>query len=608
MENRLEIAKEYAKRKGGECLSTEYINKDSKLKWSCKDSHEWQTSYHNTVYKKTWCAKCYAIGSSKKQRNPEGLKIAKDYAHSRSGLCLSTEYINANQKLLWKCNNPQHKTWQASSSQVVRLSTWCPQCGHENLSVKKRNKDGLKIAKQHAKFKKGECLSEEYVSATTHMKWKCENNHEWKSPFASVVKNDTWCPQCSVYYRKEHIIRYLLEYLLDTKFPKSKPKWNINPKSKRLLEFDGYSKDLEIAFEFQGLHHYQAGVFYRDEKDLAYIQYKDSVKKQNCIQNNVKLIIIDDNFKLSQQEEIMSYILNLLDILNIVITKKIEQDKLNEIFSITTNIQKEYLDKAKEVAINKGGECLSTEYLSSEDKLKWKCHNQEHSIWESPYSEVVLSGTWCPRCIGRYSKEEQLLRVKEYAKSKGGECLSTEYINSSSKLKWKCHNPEHSIWESTFSQVFKSGQGGTWCPQCVGRFSKEEQLYKAKQYAISKGGECLSNEFISVKDKLIWKCNNSNHTSWESDYSHVVNRNRWCSECAKINLNKKNKNPHGLRLAQEYATTKSGKCLSVEYINNQTKMKWQCSKNHSWESNYSNVVTCGKWCPYCAKNKKLNKI
>jgi len=42
------------------------------------------------------------------------------------------------------------------------------------------------------------------------------------------------------------------------------------------------------------------------------------------------------------------------------------------------------------------------------------------------------------------------------AKSKGGECLSTEYINAHRKLLWKCKN--------------KNG----WCPQC-----KKNEKYKS---------------------------------------------------------------------------------------------------------------------------------
>jgi len=33
---------------------------------------------------------------------------------------------------------------------------------------------------------------------------------------------------------------------------------------------------------------------------------------------------------------------------------------------------------------------------------------------------------------------------------------------------------------------------------------------------------------------------------------------------------------------QKRAALKGGKCLSTEFINNATKMEWQCSLGHTW--------------------------
>lgn len=45
-------------------------------------------------------------------------------------------------------------------------------------------------------------------------------------------------------------------------------------------------------------------------------------------------------------------------------------------------------------------------------------------------------------------KKEFYNRAVNYAKSKDGECLSTEYITAKTKMKWKCSNDKHPIWES----------------------------------------------------------------------------------------------------------------------------------------------------------------
>ena len=105
---------------------------------------------------------------------------------------------------------------------------------------------------------------------------------------------------------------------------------------------------------------------------------------------------------------------------------------------------------------------------------------------------------------------------------------------------------------------------------------KEKLLIKAKNYAISKNGECLSTEYIKCSDYLIWKCSNPYHDSWKATYNNIIHNNRWCPECSgKSNQNKK------LIKAQEFAKSKLGECLSSEYLGAYQKMYWKC-KNSSF--------------------------
>ena len=43
---------------------------------------------------------------------------------------------------------------------------------------------------------------------------------------------------------------------------------------------------------------------------------------------------------------------------------------------------------------------------------------------------------------------------------------------------------------------------------------------------------------------------------------------------------------------------KKGICLSTEYINCRTKMKWQCDKEHIWEATFKSIRT-DRWCKKC---------
>jgi hypothetical protein len=44
---------------------------------------------------------------------------------------------------------------------------------------------------------------------------------------------------------------------------------------------------------------------------------------------------------------------------------------------------------------------------------------------------------------------------------------------------------------------------------------------------------------------------------------------------------------------------KGGRCLSNKYINNATKLRWECKKGHIWIAKSGNIKN-GKWCPKCS--------
>ena len=62
---------------------------------------------------------------------------------------------------------------------------------------------------------------------------------------------------------------------------------------------------------------------------------------------------------------------------------------------------------------------------------------------------------------------------------------------------------------------------------------------------------------------------------------------------------------------QELAAKRGGKCLSEEYINNHTKLEFQCSEGHIWKTKPASIIN-NKWCPTCVYKargeKQRNKI
>lgn len=116
---------------------------------------------------------------------------------------------------------------------------------------------------------------------------------------------------------------------------------------------------------------------------------------------------------------------------------------------------------------------------------------------------------------------------KEYALSKNGECLSDKYKNNITKMTWKCEKGHE--WKSIFSSVKNCG---SWCPTCAG--AKKLTIEECKEYALSKNGECLSDEYKNARTKMTWKCEEGHE--WKSIFDHIK-RGSWCPTC----VNKSNK-------------------------------------------------------------------
>lgn len=200
---------------------------------------------------------------------------------------------------------------------------------------------------------------------------------------------------------------------------------------------------------------------------------------------------------------------------------------------------------------------------------------------------------------------EQLNRAIAIAKAKGGLCLSQQYIDSRAMMTWKCHKNEHPTWAAKFTSVVNDGK---WCPKCKSAKQAEDfknpiALETARAHAKANGGICLSTEYKSAEQNLLWKCSCLDHQPWESSFKAVVRCGAWCPACVAEKKRKALQNRQGLLIAHQVAQSRGGKCLSTEYINANTKMLWHCSNaNHSsWLASYSQVVNKRNWCPECGK-------
>lgn len=507
-----------AAEKNGKCLSEKYTNSKSNLNWRCQKGHEWAATPSN-IKKGRWCPKCQGKGYSKEEYLIQLNEIAKKHG----GKCLSTRYVNAHTSLKWICKDG-HK-WSSTPSKV-RIGRWCPNCAILVNADKQRA--SISEARQIAKDREGECLSKKYINMHSKLKWLCKLGHEWQAPLTSIKgsKNTkpTWCPDCTSFLG-EKVCRFYMEQIFKHKFPKARPNWLKSINGKTLLELDGYSENLKIAFEHHGQYHYFVdGLYSKTKKSLERRQNVDQHKAEQCYSKGVKLIIIPEVFTLTPLSDVIGVIqveCNRLNIKFPVLSKELKPD----IDMLLNNDQ--YFDELREVAKRKGGELLSNNYLGASSNLKWKC--SKGHIWNAKPNNIK-TGTWCPKCLGQgYTKEEYLKQLKAIAKERKGECLSMEYTNTLTKLNWRCRAGHE--WKATPNNIRR----GKWCPKCQGQgYTKEEYLQQVKNIAKERNGACLSLKYINTKTKLKWKCE-KNHI-WSAT-PEKIKSGTWCPICARSSKN-----------------------------------------------------------------------
>lgn len=106
--------------------------------------------------------------------------------------------------------------------------------------------------------------------------------------------------------------RRVLENIFNKPFNKARPNILRNPvtsdeyNSDINLELDCYNEELKIACEYNGIQHYKFNKMFHKNKDAFMNQkYRDHLKREMCLKNNIKLIEVPYTVK---HEDIENFI------------------------------------------------------------------------------------------------------------------------------------------------------------------------------------------------------------------------------------------------------------------------------------------------------------
>lgn len=94
-------------------------------------------------------------------------------------------------------------------------------------------------------------------------------------------------------HRGEAFCRQVLEAMLRMRLPKARPKWCVNPVTRRPLELDMYNQEHKLAFEYDGAQHAVYTPHYHgNQSNFEYRRLLDKLKAELCKKEGVRLVRI----------------------------------------------------------------------------------------------------------------------------------------------------------------------------------------------------------------------------------------------------------------------------------------------------------------------------
>jgi len=321
--------------------------------------------------------------------------------------------------------------------------------------------------------------------------------------------------------------------------------------------------------------------------------------------------------------------------------------------------EKVTLGMLKELAHERGGECLSDVYVNAHTIMRWCC--SKNHVWETT-ANSIRRGSWCMTCsIPARGIKERIYDISYFqtlAQKRGGACLSAEYTPRK-PMKFKCSSGH--VFERNADLILYSRM---WCPRCQGNRMEElcriifeqgfgelfprknplfmkyntrklqldgyceklalafeyqgEQHYSAKSHF---GGEIALKHQQKLDAVKLELCNEAEITliqiptipkraTLQEIVSHVILS---IPQSHRVLLNPDNIHPEDFdnsifdpvkKTVLKLIEQKKGKLVSVAVPSMTTRIVVECDKGHEFTT-MGHRISQGKWCVFCCKNRKI---
>lgn len=380
--------------------------------------------------------------------------------------------------------------WTPRIGNLVNRDSWCPEC-YGNAPHK------LEDLHAWATELGGKCLHEgPYGGLKSNYLWECGRcAYQWSATWSNVRNHGSWCPECRTSIT-EHIARAAFQ----ENFPGETFAKNYDAVG---MELDGYSENLRLAFEYDGIQHRKrVDHFQRTEGAFEAQRQRDAEKDDRCEDADITLIRIPDRGILAIPK-IRGFVRAKIVELGYDVPADLPDDATFMTGVRATRNADTYVDRVRAMVTKFNGELLSAVCPTRTYPVHVKCrHNHEFDTTFDSLERL----RWCPQCAGNMAKTTEAIEAE--AVPRGYEVLYSETRMAGKRSRRyvtvqcpdKTHEPSEVLWDN-----FVKGRG---CQKCgrVRAGATRKTTEKEIAGTFERLGLTIEGEFRNKTADVIFVC------------------------------------------------------------------------------------------------------
>jgi hypothetical protein len=318
-----------------------------------------------------------------KARRYRGIADMRALAAAHNGECLSRRYLGTYERMRWQCALGHR--WKATPNSI-RRGTWCPRCSHDS-----QRKYDLAYMRRLVRKRGGSLLRERYFGLETKLRLVCPEGHEWTARPRDLIYSGSWCPRCGANRRGalkrlgiaalRAVVRRRRGKLLAQRYQRCSDSFRW--KCKEGHEWEATGRDVLYAKSWCP---FCGGSLRLTVEAMRALAKKRHGKCLSDAYRNAHTALL---WK-CERGHVWKARPNF-----------VQQGGWCPVCAIErrSSTRRHDIDAMQVLAQNRGGMCVSAEYVGSAEKLRWHCANGHE--WETTPNQIQR-GSWCPRCSPGY--------------------------------------------------------------------------------------------------------------------------------------------------------------------------------------------------------------